>query len=88
MLATCTNRALFEAQVTYTTPRIIGSKRRKGILIINGAEMAIIRLQQSSSNNNRETEATVLVSHLLSKVGLIFSHAMVSMSGVWFKGCK
>ena len=73
------SRALFEAQVTYTTPRIIGSKRRKGILVINGAEMAIIRLREtSSSSTGRDTdatEATVLVAYQLSKVSRI-SHSV------------
>jgi hypothetical protein len=32
-------------EVVYETPRLIGTRRDKGLLIINGAEMAIIRLQ-------------------------------------------
>jgi len=66
-----THRALFVDEVTYLMPRRLKDKRRRGVLIINGVELAVLDIQQFAVGQQQgegDSDVGVIANYPLSKV--------------------
>lgn len=62
-------RALFIDEVTYHKSRHLKDKRRRGIVIINGVELAVLNIQPGAGGGQAaEGDAAVIAHYSLNKV--------------------
>jgi hypothetical protein len=59
-------RALFVDEVSYRMPRRLKDKRRRGVLIINGFELAVVQTEPMGAQG--EGDANVIANFPISKV--------------------